>query len=519
MAGGFVVLLAVTSLLAAFATWVVRRRHKQGLLKRYGFPGPKPNLFFGNWLELKKDRIKVMEGWARRYGKVYGFYEGEVPKVVIGDMDVIKECFVKQAHAFTDRPPMVISVEPMQSCLIGLKGDEWKNVRSTLNPSFTSAKMKLMLHTIDQCADTAIEIVNERVSTGGHADINVSKLCQGISLDVITKCALGWQSDCQRNTEDPTVKTILKILLDSGNCISDVCVLVPSLGALVSRIFPFLTYGKLFSRIQDNLRQLVKSRENTSPAVPDIVQLLLEARRKQTNGNDPEKVKTPVVEGPFNAKLNTGFMTDTHIVSNCFLFLVSGFESTSATIAFALYELARHPEEQRRLHSELMTSFPDNETLTYEDLKVLKRFNAVIKESLRLYPPLVMVTSRTCSKDIPLATGHVIPSNAHVLLPTWNVLHDPDLWSDPYSFEPNRFSERLQGIQLHASRVAFGTGPRECIGKRLAELELKAVLSKLVRKFEFSVCSETQVPLKIKVPLVNVFPERDIWLCATKRPT
>lgn len=511
------VLITVTVLLVAFASWVIRRRHKQGLLKRYGFPGPKPNLFFGNWLELKKDRVKVMEQWACRYGKVYGYYEGEVPKVVIGDMDVIKECFIKQAQAFIDRPPLVISVEPMESCLIGLKGDEWKNVRNLLNPSFTSAKMKLMLPTIHQCADTAAQIVEESVSTTGHTDINVSKLCQGISLDVITKCALGWQSDCQRNTEDPIIKTLLKILIDSGNSINDVCVLVPSLGAVVSRIFPWLRYGQLFARLQEHLQQLVESRKNVVPTVPDIVQLLLEARRKPTCAKNIDEEVTTNVEEPSNAKLNTGFITDTHIVSNSFLFLVSGFESTSATLAFALYELARHPEEQSRLHSELMASFADHEALTYEELKVLKRSDAVIKETLRLYPPLVMVTSRTCSRDIPLATGHVIPCRAHVVLPTWNVLHDPDLWSDPYSFKPDRFEERLQGIQLDASRVVFGTGPRECIGKRLAELEIKAVLSKLIRKFEFSVCRETQVPLKVKVPLVNVFPECDIRLRVTKR--
>lgn len=510
-------LLALTFLLVAFAAWAVRRRHKQGLLKRYGFPGPTPNLFFGNWLELKKDRIKVMEEWAQRYGRVYGYYEGEVPKVVIGDMDVIKECFIKQSHAFIDRPPMVISVEPMESCLIGLKGDEWRHVRSTLNPSFTSAKMKLMLPTIHQCADTTAQILEQLVSTTGHTDINVSKLCQGISLDVITKCALGWQSDSQRNTEDPIIKTLLKILIDSGNFISDVCVLVPSLGAVLSRIFPFLSYGKLFARLQEHLRQLVESRKKSSAKVPDIVQLLLKARRKPTPTDDIENEVTTCAEMPFKTKLNTGFVTDTHIVSNCFLFLVSGFESTSATLAFTLYELATHPEEQWRLYRELMASFPVHEALTYEDLKVLDRFDAVIKEALRLYPPLVMVTSRTCSRDVPLATGHVIPTKAHVVLPTWNVLHDPDLWSDPYSFDPDRFRERLEGYQLDASRVVFGIGPRECIGKRLAELELKAVLSKLIRKFEFSVCSETEVPMKVKVPLVNVFPERDIRLRVTKR--
>lgn len=190
------------------------------------------------------------------------------------------------------------------------------------------------------------------------------------------------QSDCQRNTEDPIIKTLLKILVDSGNCISDVCVLVPSLGAVVSRIFPLLSYGKLFARLQEHLRHLVETRKKASAKVPDIVQLLLEARKEPTPTDDIEQEVKTCAEMPFNTKLNTGFVTDTHIVSNCFLFLVSGFESTSATLAFTLYELATHPEEQWRLYRELMASFPVHKALTYEDLKVLNRFDAVIKETL-----------------------------------------------------------------------------------------------------------------------------------------
>ncbi|KAL1420009.1 hypothetical protein MTO96_024716 [Rhipicephalus appendiculatus] len=185
--------LATAFALAAFALWAIIRRRKQGLLRRYGIPGPKPGLFFGNWLEFKKDRIKVMEEWARLYGKVYGFYEGETPKVVISDMEVIKECFVKKASTFIDRPPLVTNIEPVRSSLIGLKGDEWKSVRSMLNPSFTLAKIKRMLDTIHQCVDITTDILRERVSHDGHTTANISAISHGLSLDIITKCALGWQ--------------------------------------------------------------------------------------------------------------------------------------------------------------------------------------------------------------------------------------------------------------------------------------------------------------------------------------
>ncbi|KAK8782248.1 hypothetical protein V5799_016410 [Amblyomma americanum] len=131
-----VFLFAAVVALAAFVTWAARRRHKQGLLKRYGIPGPPPSLFFGNYMELKKDRLKVMETWAQQYGKVYGFYEGEVAKVVIGDMAAIKECFVKRAHEFVDRPPMVTDIEVVVNSLIGLK-ERWGSTKDQKGlPSF-----------------------------------------------------------------------------------------------------------------------------------------------------------------------------------------------------------------------------------------------------------------------------------------------------------------------------------------------------------------------------------------------
>ncbi|XP_037512507.1 cytochrome P450 3A29 [Rhipicephalus sanguineus] len=503
-------LFAVVFLLTTFILWAARRRHKQSLLRRYGIPGPEPSLLFGNYMELKKDRIKVMEQWAQQYGKVYGFYEGEVAKVVIGDINIAKECFVKRAHEFIDRPPMVTDIESILNSLIGLKGDEWKTVRNLLNPSFTSAKMKLMLGIIHHCSDTLLEILGEQVPDHRRAAVNFSKLCQGVSMDVITKCSLGWQSECQKNVDDPVISTIREILLNSGNAINDVCILIPSLGTIMSYIFPLLSYGRLFTSMQDSLHQVLQVRKKGTPAVADIVQLMVEAQKNSVIPNEVQNGTVTSTSSDIRPK--TSFIKDTHIVSNCFVFLVAGYETTASTLAFTLYELARHPDEQRRLHDELMSTFPDKDVLSYEDLQALKRFDAVIRECLRLYPPLVLVTSRMCTKDTQLVSGHIIPKGSHIILPTWNVLHDADLWRDPYDFNPDRFSERLEGERLAASTVSFGFGPRECIGKRLALLELKAVLSKLVRMYKFSVCDETQIPMRVKVPLINVFPEREIVL-------
>ncbi|CAN7989732.1 unnamed protein product [Ixodes pacificus] len=66
----------------AVLLWVLNRRHQHNLFRRYGIPGPKPDLFSGNWMQLKKNRLEVMESWIKTYGKVFGYYAGEVPYMV-----------------------------------------------------------------------------------------------------------------------------------------------------------------------------------------------------------------------------------------------------------------------------------------------------------------------------------------------------------------------------------------------------------------------------------------------------
>ncbi|KAH7978027.1 hypothetical protein HPB49_004254 [Dermacentor silvarum] len=156
---------------------------------------------------------KVMDDWIQEYGKVFGFYEGELPKVVISDLDMIKECFVKEAHMFRDRMPLIIEVEPIKSSLLALRGDEWKRVRSVLNPTFSSAKMKLMSQVMNACGNTLVEVMSERLAVGQDT-IDVTKTSQALSMDVITKCALAWQVDCQRNVDDPTLRLLQRIFLE-----------------------------------------------------------------------------------------------------------------------------------------------------------------------------------------------------------------------------------------------------------------------------------------------------------------
>lgn len=494
-----------SAVLALTIAWVLRRRHQQRLFKTYGIPGPEPSLFLGNWKQLKQDRLQVMEDWIRRYGKVFGFYEGEVPKVVVSDLDAIKECFVKETHVFHDRVPLIVDVEPIKSSLIGLKGDEWKRVRTVLSPSFSSAKMKLMWHTLSACGDTTVDVISEHLDAG-RAVFDITSLSQAFSMDVITKCALAWQVECQRNNEDPVMRRLQKILLEVDEQLLATAVALPVLRKVYAWIFSYLSYGKLFLLITDNLSKVISVRTAEITGKPrttvDILQLMLDAK-KEADGGTSGKAE----------------ITGEHMVANCFLFLAAGFETTATTVSFVLYELARHPEEQDRVFEEVASVLAENSgKLDYDDVQKLRRLDMVISECLRLYPPLVLFTTRVCERDTRLA-GYTMPAGAHIILPTWHIHHTPDLWPEPYRFLPDRFMpDGEQGERRHpAAYVPFGLGARECIGRRFALLELKTVLAKLVSSYIFSVCEETEDPVELIVPAVTVHTASKIKLRVARR--
>ncbi|KAK8782599.1 hypothetical protein V5799_016060 [Amblyomma americanum] len=119
----FYVLEATLLLVISYAVlWMVDRRSKHCLFKKLGVPGPKPDLLWGNWKQLKKNRLRVMTEWIKQYGKVFGIYLADQPFMVITDTELIRECFIKATKVFQDRPRYSINMEPMVSTMPLLKG-------------------------------------------------------------------------------------------------------------------------------------------------------------------------------------------------------------------------------------------------------------------------------------------------------------------------------------------------------------------------------------------------------------
>ncbi|CAH1763144.1 4024_t:CDS:2 [Entrophospora sp. SA101] len=177
-------------------------------------------------------------------------------------------------------------------------------------------------------------------------------------------------------------------------------------------------------------------------------------------------------------------------------FLAAGHETTGTAISWALYLLAKHPEVQDHLRQELLeaSSDPDLET-SFDKINSLEYLNCVFKETMRLIPPAI---ARSCETNTTI-DGYFIPKNTPIVVSLYAVHHDSKIWGENHDeFEPSRWlNPKLTSEINNYTYLPFLTGPRSCIGYKLATIEFKIILSSLIRKFKFREVEGFQVKKKI----------------------
>lgn len=158
-------------------------------------------------------------------------------------------------------------------------------------------------------------------------------------------------------------------------------------------------------------------------------------------------------------------------------------DSTTTTINWMLSELIKNPHIMKKLQEELEKVVGLNRMVEESDLSNLKYLEMVIKESLRMHPPVPLIP-RECIQDCNI-NGYHIPEKSRIVINAWAIGRDPNTWVDPHKFDPERFLESEVDVKgRDFELIPFGSGRRGCVGIQLALVVVRLVVAQLVHCFD-----------------------------------
>ncbi|XP_038646035.1 cytochrome P450 27C1 isoform X1 [Scyliorhinus canicula] len=189
-------------------------------------------------------------------------------------------------------------------------------------------------------------------------------------------------------------------------------------------------------------------------------------------------------------------MTLEEVYANMTEMLLAGVDTTSFTLSWSTYLLARNPAVQRVVYEEIVRNLGSDVTPKAQDLSRLPSVRGVLKETLRLFPVLPG-NGRVTQEDM-IVGGYFIPSGTQLALCHYTTSHDREVFDQPGEFQPHRWLRKNDADRVdNFGAIPFGYGVRSCVGRRIAELEIHLALIQLLQAFEIKVAPNTgTVPAK-----------------------
>lgn len=344
-------------------------------------------------------------------------------------------------------------------------GAKWQRIRSILNPRMLKPKH------VSSYSNSINEVVTDfiqrlawlRETRGGGVVVHdlageLYKFAfEGICV-VLFENRMGCMNEVMPEDTQKFISSVGEMFK-----LSVVIVLFPK------SVWPYLPFWKQFVAAWDHLFKVAE--ELVQKKMEDLE---VKAQLEQS------------VEGAYLTHLLlSDQMTVTEILGSITELLLAGVDTTSNTISWSLYLLAKHPEFQEQLYQEVISVCPGDKVPNSDDTAHMPYLKAIIKETLRLYP-VVPGNARVTVEDEIVVGGYLFPKKTLFHLCHYCVSYDENIFPDPHTFMPQRWLRGAdEKYKLHPfGSVPFGFGVRACLGRRVAELEMYLLLSRVIKQYE-----------------------------------
>jgi cytochrome P450 len=426
--------------------------------RKASLSGPKGQFIVGCLYEYRRDPLGFTARCARDYGDFVPIPFLNQTAYLLSDPLLIEEVLVAQHRRFIK--PEILRTSSLQRVmgngLVSSDGDFWARQRRLIQPTFHRER-------ISHYADIMVQETREMLSQWrAGEEINVPAAMSRLTLKVVVRTLFG--SSISQEEQD-TVATCVASLLDLyGDSLS--------LMGILSLVLVTEQRWRLFrasNQLDDIIYRILDDRSGKRSDLGDLFSMLQNTKDERGLSMSKDELRDEVMT----------------------LFL-AGHETTATALSWTWMLLSQNSDVARKLEAEIDRVLGDR-VATLADLAELKYAESVIKESMRMFPPIWSIARQ--STEVVTLGGYEIPANTNVIMSQWVVHRDSRFFEHPLKFRPERWSESQLGVLPKYAYFPFGGGPRVCIGNVFAMSEAVLILSTVLQRYRLALVQEIPMPL------------------------
>jgi cytochrome P450 len=435
-------------------------------------PGPRSRGIIGNFPLGSKDPLGLYTQWARQYGDIYYYRAFHRHIYFLNNPEFIKYVLVTNYKGFIKGEAVRFNRRIFGNGLLTNEGDSWLQQRRLIQPAFHRERIESAANTMVTYAERMMETWRDGETRDIHLDM------MRLTLEIVAKAVFNIEITAETDRVSVAMNTIMK--LSSGGR-----VLLPPLLRRVPTT-KNLRYGRAVRELDNIVYGLIRQRRANGQTADDLLSVLLQAH-----------------EG--------GSMPDKQVRDEVMTLLLAGHEASAVTLSWAWFLLARHPEVEKKLWSELRQAL-NGKSPGMNDLPKLPYTDGVIKETMRLYPPAWAIV-RNAVKECEIG-GYRVPVGATIMMSQWVTHRDPRYYDEPEQFNPDRWLDERTKETRKFVFFPFGGGPRTCIGSSFAEMEAVLVLATIAQRYQFQLTGDPPVE---PLPTITLRPRQGVKVVLTQR--
>jgi len=477
-----VLILAVTYYVFKHLEQLWKYSHIPGvsqILPSTPFPFPIPLLAPYTYRGSYKTMLQLHERF-KQY-PVFRLTSGHTTFIVTNCREVTKQIMIKNAGNYPKPPEMYGPLLMYGENIVSVDGGEiHRKHRRIVEPAFQEKNLRALVDISNESTDLLLKRLEKDRVMEVNADMT------DVTMDIIGKSNFGVDLNVFHES-DPNAKHTLFDKSKYKRSFYDALELTNTLGIAIWNFVPvfmrplwiFKSGLEAVSEVQEYILDIVSQRrENGIEGRSDLVSLLLES-------NESGETK----------------LTNQEIVSDAFIFLFAGHETSATNLGHLLCELAKNQDVQDKCIEEIDRVL-EGRAMTYDDFDLFPYINNCVKETLRLHSPVSMVPKVAKSKDN--LGGYSIPKGTYVWVDFYIAMRDERSWKDPLAFNPDRFNEKYEAMAF----LPFSFGARKCVGFQFSLVETLAILVRILQKyrveFEAGIDPKTHQPKEAVLVTVKI---------------